>query len=41
VTGLPAGRHQVRIVVRGDADARSSGTRIQIERAVVYGMAVR
>jgi hypothetical protein len=37
VTGLPSGRHTVRIVVRPDADARSRGRRIQIERAVVYG----
>ena len=41
VTGLPAGEHHVRIVVRADADARSSGKKIQIERAVVYGMAVQ
>ncbi len=37
VTGLAPGRHTVRIVVRGDADARSNGRRVQIERAVVYG----
>jgi hypothetical protein len=36
VTGLPRGRHTVRIVVRGDADARSIGRRLQIERAIVY-----
>jgi hypothetical protein len=31
----------VRIVVRSDADARSAGTKVQIERAVVYGPAPR
>ncbi|HEY8147713.1 MAG TPA: ADP-ribosylglycohydrolase family protein [Vicinamibacteria bacterium] len=39
VTGLPGGAHRLRIVVRGDADARSAGQKIQIERAVVYGVA--
>jgi hypothetical protein len=39
VSGLPAGKHSVRIVVRNDTDARSTGTKIQIERAVVYGPA--
>lgn len=37
VSGLPAGKHSVRIVVRSDADARSTGKKIQIVRAVVYG----
>ncbi len=39
VNGLLAGKHSVRIVVRSDADARSSGKKIQIMRAVVYGPA--
>jgi hypothetical protein len=39
VTGLRSGKHSVRLVVRGDADARSTGKRIQIERAIVYGPA--
>ena len=39
VSGLTAGKHSVRIVVRSEADARSSGTKIQIVRAVVYGPA--
>jgi hypothetical protein len=37
VTGLAAGRHVVRIVVRADADSRSSGRRVVFTRAVVYG----
>ncbi len=37
VTGLANGRHSVRIVRRGDADGRSKGRRLQIERAIVYG----
>jgi hypothetical protein len=37
VTGLAAGRHVVRIVVRADADSRSSGRRVMLTRAVVYG----
>lgn len=36
VTGLPAGRHTVRIVVRQDADSRSTGRRVAIDRAIVY-----
>ncbi len=36
VTGLPPGRHTVRLVVRGDSDPRSKGHEIQIERAIVY-----
>jgi hypothetical protein len=39
ISGLPAGKHSVRIVVRSDADARSTGKKIQIVRAVVYGPA--
>jgi hypothetical protein len=39
VSGLPVGKHSVRIVVRSDTDARSTGTKVQIERAVVYGAA--
>ena len=38
---LADGPHTVRIVVRADADARSSGTRIRLDRAVVYGRAGR
>jgi len=34
--GLKAGAHTVRIVMRDDADARSRGTTIVIQRAVVY-----
>ena len=37
VTGLANGPHTVRIVVRADADARSKGRLVQIERAIVYG----
>jgi len=37
VTGLREGTHRLRIVVRADADPRSTGRKIQIERAVVYG----
>jgi hypothetical protein len=37
VTGLASGRHTVRLVVRDDADRRSTGRFLQIERAVVYG----
>ena len=37
VTGLANGPHTVRIVVRGDADARSKGRAIRLERAIVYG----
>ena len=37
VTGLKAGRHHVKVVVRGDADPQSSGRRVMITRAVVYG----
>jgi hypothetical protein len=37
VSGLAAGRHSVNIVIRPDADARSSGRKLQIVRAIVYG----
>src|SRR5688572_28362959 len=37
VTGLAPGEHTVRIVTRGDRDARAAGTEIAIEAAVVYG----
>ncbi len=37
VTGLANGPHTVRIVVRDDADARSKGRAIRLERAIVYG----
>ncbi len=39
VSGLSAGKHSVRIVVRADADARSKGAKLQILRAIVYGVA--
>ena len=39
VSGLRAGKHSVRIVVRADNDARSKGAKLQIKRAVVYGTA--
>ena len=41
VTGLAKGRHIVRIVVRADADRRSTGKTIAIERAIVYGPAAK
>jgi hypothetical protein len=37
VTGLANGRHAVRIVARADADARSRGRLVQLERAIVFG----
>ena len=37
VTGLRAGEHTVRIVTLPDRDARSTGTQIAIQRAIVYG----
>jgi hypothetical protein len=37
VTGLANGPHTARIVVRGDADSRSQGRMIRLERAIVYG----
>jgi hypothetical protein len=36
VTGLASGKHRVRIVVRDDADTRSTGRKVQIEAAIVY-----
>jgi len=39
VSGLSAGKHSVRILVRADADPRSKGHKLQIVRAVVYGTA--
>jgi hypothetical protein len=39
ISGLSAGKHSVRIVARSDADARSSGTKVQFVRAIVYGPA--
>jgi hypothetical protein len=38
-TGLPEGKHMVRIVVRNDADSRSTGRKVQIHAAIVYGLA--
>jgi len=38
VTGLANGPHTVRIVVRDDADTRSKGRAIRLERAIVYGL---
>jgi len=35
-SGLKPGAHMLRIVTRGDADARSTGKKVTIERAVVY-----
>ena len=37
VNGLKNERHTVRIVARSDADSRSSGTKLQIVSAIVYG----
>jgi hypothetical protein len=37
VTGLANGKHTLRIVVRSDADARSKGQRVELERAIVLG----
>jgi hypothetical protein len=41
VTGLPPGKHTVRIVTRADADSRSKGKKVRIDWAVVYGAAGR
>jgi hypothetical protein len=41
VTGLRDGRHTLRLVVRADADRRSGGKKIAIERAIVYGPAAK
>jgi hypothetical protein len=37
VTGLPDGKHMLRLVTRADADARSRGRRLRVDGAVVYG----
>jgi hypothetical protein len=37
VTGLAPGEHDLRIVVRGDADERSRGVEVPIQLAVIYG----
>ena len=37
VTGLTPGKHTVRIVVQADANSRSIGRTVAIERAIVYG----
>jgi hypothetical protein len=34
--GLESGGHTVRLVTRGDADKRSKGTKVSVERAVLY-----
>ena len=39
--GLRPGRHTLRIVLRGDADARSTGTQVLLERAITYAPATR
>ena len=36
MTGLAPGRHTLRLVVRDDADPRSKGKKVMIERAIVY-----
>jgi len=41
VTGLPAGKHAVRIVTRDDSDSRSTGKKVQIMEAIVYGPSPR
>ena len=40
-SGLPAGKHSVRIVTRADADSRSTGAKFQLERAIIYGPATQ
>ncbi len=37
MTGLAPGSHTLRLVVRADNDDRSSGHKIHLERAIVYG----
>jgi hypothetical protein len=37
VTGLPAGEHVVRVVLRNEKHPRSGGHDLHLERAVVYG----
>jgi Carbohydrate esterase 2 N-terminal len=39
VTELSPGEHTLRIVTRPDRDERSSGSRVALERAIVYGPA--
>jgi len=39
VSGLPAGKHSLQIMVRSDADTRSSGRKLQIVGAIIYGPA--
>ena len=39
VSGLTNEKHTVRIIARSDADSRSSGTKLQIVRAIVYSVA--
>jgi hypothetical protein len=41
VSGLEPGEHTLRIVVRDDADERSTGKTIQIQAAIVYGRKVQ
>jgi len=41
VTGLEPGEHTARIVVREDADERSTGRLVQIQNALVYGKKAR
>jgi len=36
-TGLADGKHTVRIVVKGEADSRSKGRKVEITEAIVYG----
>ena len=36
-TGLRAGAHEVRVVMRADRDPRSAGDEVVLERAIVYG----
>src|SRR5258706_343214 len=41
VTGLPNGKHVLRLVTRADADARSKGRQLRIDGGVVYGPGLR
>jgi hypothetical protein len=41
VDGLAPGKHTVRIVTRSDAHPRSTGTRVRLDWAVVYGAQAR
>ncbi len=36
IHGLPPGEHMIRVVLRKDADSRSSGHKIMLTRAIVY-----